>query len=166
MSHALNLLDNWKYRQLLVFYKIHTYYIMGESRICPKVGAGMMINRRISFMFLIAVILIGVFSLIGLPFGQFNLTTVLADYTTSESELCGGSNPTEQIRFFSNVTIYADAGLTNAIKTLTATSLYPQKFLVCPGTATAKSVRVVFANSTVYVPIPGNQVGRYARDSQ
>jgi hypothetical protein len=126
----------------------------------------MKLNRRIAITLIIIVGLIGAVSLIGLPFHQFGFIQVQAQYTSGEEGICGGAKPTAQIRFFGDVTIYADAALTQPIATLVGSALRPQKFLLCPNTSNGTSVRVVFGTSGVYVPFIQAEAVRNAADNQ
>ncbi len=124
-------------------------------------------KNTVSFVATI-VVAIAVFAVaVGLPFAQFSLKSVSAQYSPSAAACA--RNAEEQIRFYGDVLTYADSGLTQEAILIPGAKIGKklQKYLVCPGTVSDTHVQIYLAGTLVWVPAgSGEIVPRYFSDSQ
>lgn len=128
-------------------------------------------KKRLSVLFLLGMSALAVLMFAGLPFTQFSVTSVQAQYVPSAEVGCG-ARVEYQVRLYGNTTFYLDATLRQALGVIEATTPTQrlQKYLICTDSLTdpaATSWRIWLANNIVHIPVNSGQiVPRAFRDTQ
>ena len=125
-----------------------------------------MAKNRLVVAVMVTLAAVAVFMFVGLPFGQFNLTNVRAQYgpLLNEAAACGGV-PTLQGRWGNTgLALFIDKDLKQfALQVPVRSNL---KLLICPNGIFEKSVRVFYVGVALYAPLPPSIVSRGLQDNQ
>jgi hypothetical protein len=119
-------------------------------------------KKRLSVMFILGMSAIAVLMFAGLPFTQFSVTNVQAQYVPSAESGCGAA-VNYQVRLYGDTGFFADAALNQlagVIQTTTPAQRL-QKYLICTDSLTdptAVSWRIWLANNIVFIPANSGQI--------
>ena len=128
-------------------------------------------KKCLSVTFFLGMSALAVLMFAGLPFTQFSVSSVQAQYVPSAEQGCG-ARVDFQVRLFGDTGFYVDPELQQLAGMIQATtpSQRLQKYLICTDSITdtaATSWRIWLANNIVYVPANSGQiVPRAFRDNQ